>query len=320
MTERKQGLGGSDIAPILGLSRWRTGFDVWVSKTQDEDPEKSAAAERWLRRGRILEPAVGKFYEEETGFVVKQNEPFTIETGPEPWMRSSVDFKVYTAPVLEKDPPVLRWPANPSHGLECKTSRRTDDWGPQGSDLAPMDAITQSNWYMAVTGLPRWDIAVFLTMTEEFRWYRFDRDEELITEMVDRARAWWEKHIVGKTPPPIDASDGATDWLRRRFPRAMEPLRPASAGEQALAMDLSAVRKQKAALEKREKELKNNLAAVIGAAEGFSWEGGKATYRGQERTSLDQEPLKAAHPDLVKKFEKTTSFRVLRVSTSNGEE
>ena len=33
LRERRSGIGGSDVAAILGLSRWKTAYQVWQEKT-----------------------------------------------------------------------------------------------------------------------------------------------------------------------------------------------------------------------------------------------------------------------------------------------
>jgi predicted phage-related endonuclease len=41
---RRGGIGGSDVAAILGVSPWRTEFDVWASKVApDVVPERDSA-------------------------------------------------------------------------------------------------------------------------------------------------------------------------------------------------------------------------------------------------------------------------------------
>ena len=61
---RKTGIGGSDIAAILGLSPYRTPVDVWAEKTgrataQDETLQ--------MRFGRYAEEFVAREYTAKTG-------------------------------------------------------------------------------------------------------------------------------------------------------------------------------------------------------------------------------------------------------------
>ena len=49
LAERRSGIGGSDIAAILGLSPWKTAVDVWLDKTgqREDDTVGDAEAVRW---------------------------------------------------------------------------------------------------------------------------------------------------------------------------------------------------------------------------------------------------------------------------------
>ena len=33
---RQKGIGGSDVAPILGISKWTSSIDIWLSKTNQK--------------------------------------------------------------------------------------------------------------------------------------------------------------------------------------------------------------------------------------------------------------------------------------------
>ena len=62
---RKKGLGGSDIAAILGISKWSSAIDIWLQKTNqtfDETIENEAMT--W---GKILEPVIREQFKQRTG-------------------------------------------------------------------------------------------------------------------------------------------------------------------------------------------------------------------------------------------------------------
>jgi predicted phage-related endonuclease len=287
----------------LGLSRWRGPFDVWQDKVSDLKPDDETS-KPWLARGRYLEPAVASWYADDAGVKLSTGTMQTV-TGPEPWMLASVDAIVL---------------ADPVYGLECKTSRNADEWGESGTDVVPVEFQIQSAWYMMVMDCQRWDVAVFLTMKEEFRRYTLLRDIEVEAHIVDTCKRWWQRHIVDGVQPEIDGSSGASEWIRRRFPKAFEPLREASTEERSIISELQATKKQLKALGSKEQELRNRLSASIGSSAGIEWGGGRATYKEQSRKSLDQKALKAVHPDIAAQFERTSSFRVLRVKSSDDED
>ncbi|NBR91300.1 MAG: hypothetical protein EBS68_15585, partial [Rhodobacteraceae bacterium] len=61
---RRQGLGASDMAAVMGVSPYKTPYQLWAEKTGATPPQKVGAA---AQRGVILEDAVGRYYEEERG-------------------------------------------------------------------------------------------------------------------------------------------------------------------------------------------------------------------------------------------------------------
>ena len=53
---RKGFIGGSDIAAILGISPWKTAYELWEEKTTDWQEASSEQREKVLLRGKKLEP------------------------------------------------------------------------------------------------------------------------------------------------------------------------------------------------------------------------------------------------------------------------
>ncbi len=59
---RKHGLGGSDAASVVGLSKWRTSVRLWEEKTGRVTPGDSQNAE-YKERGTRMEDAIRRFFE-----------------------------------------------------------------------------------------------------------------------------------------------------------------------------------------------------------------------------------------------------------------
>lgn len=66
---RKSGIGGSDVAAVLGMSPWRSPMDVWLEKTGRSEPVEENDAMYW---GKKLEALVADRYCEETGNEVRR--------------------------------------------------------------------------------------------------------------------------------------------------------------------------------------------------------------------------------------------------------
>ena len=60
---RRTGIGGSDAAAVLGMSKWKTPYQVWREKVYGERQPDNGQFER----GRDLESFIREKYEKETG-------------------------------------------------------------------------------------------------------------------------------------------------------------------------------------------------------------------------------------------------------------
>lgn len=266
LKQRQSHIGGSDVAAILGLSRWRTPFDIYLSKTTPVDEKEEEP--KYFVRGRFLEGAIAEWYADKFKVTLAHRDPFNMIVGPESWMAANPDATVLPGNGVAEE-----------YGLECKSTRSEDGFGKSGSDILPVEYQLQGHWYMACTGFKRWDFAVFFTISDEFRWYTIERDDDVLKNIVDRCRDWWDEHIVAGNPPPIDWSDSASEYLRSKFPVPKSPLREAMTAEISLSNQIHDLQDEISAKEKELKAMKNRLIESIGDAEGFVWGGGRVTYK-----------------------------------------
>jgi putative phage-type endonuclease len=294
---RRRGLGGSDVAAVLGLSPFRTAWDVWVEK-RGLDLEAEDSADK--RRGRRLERAVLEWAAEDAGLELYVPPPYTLEQGPEPWALATAD-------ALLIDRPAPR-------GLEAKTARTTDGFGEHGSDVVPLHYALQCHWYMHCYDVPRWDLAAFFTLTDDWRRFELHRDATIEKNLVRRLGHWWQHHVVEAHPPPIDGSPGVDVWLRARFPFELDDARAATPDEELLVRMLHSSRSIKRAYDDGIATLTQQIEAAIGDHSGIHFAGGRATWRNEVRRRIDVEALAAAHPEIAERFRVATPHRVLRTS------
>jgi len=182
LRERKNYLGGTDLAAICGLSSYRTALDVYLDKTSDDIAEETNAAMRW---GNLLEEAVSKAYSEDTGYAV-EIEPNTIYHPKYQFLAANID----------------RWVGDKEYVLECKTAgfTRGKEWGDVGTDAVPESYLVQVAYYAAICDVPKVDIAVLIG-GQDFRIYTYERDKELEEKLIKIACNFWHNHIEKRTPP-----------------------------------------------------------------------------------------------------------------------
>lgn len=291
---RRQGLGASDIAAVLGLSPWASPWSLWAEKT-------GLTGDNWtdsedLEFGRRAELMIGPWFEDRTGLTLGCAQE-RIEHTEHTWARATLDGRVFDGP---------NWtdPADCLGGAEIKTDRLSARW-----EQVPAHYQAQGQWQMFTAGLERVWFPVLHGRRLEI--YELERDEADIAMMFDRAREFWFDHVVAGTPPPVDGSDATLTALAEVYP-THTPDTSADVPADAVA-ELVAAKAEKKTAEAREKTAKARLAEALGDAEEGLVAGRRAvTYRTQSRAGVDLTRLRNDHPDLVAQYDTTTEFRVMR--------
>ena len=312
---RQQGLGGSDLSAILGLSPYRdaTPLAVWLSKVEplqdDEDTSRP-----WLASGQRLEAAVCDWYLDEVATPPVGHELRMVEgeptVGPEPWMRGTPDRIVRVHPIAEPGS-VDGW------GLEAKTDRNHRSW----EQAVPLHVQVQCQWYLLITGLDRWDVAVYLKGRDDWRSYSLDADEQVQTHLYRTARQWWDRHVVGHEAPDLDGSDTAKQWLLRRYPEPRCVHREATADELELVLRYREQRLRHEDLGRARAALEAELKEAIGDAAGLAGDWGQITWgRVSGRRTIDGRRLRRELPEVAEAFAHTSEpSRRLTVAWAEGE-
>lgn len=193
LAERRKGIGGSDVAAILGMSPWATPLTVWLDKTgrAPDKPETEA-----MRIGTELEDFVARRYAQETGRVVQR---FNKMLHKGCFLGNLDRLVVPEGQKVASHMGEIRTDTL----LECKTT--SVDW----TDGVPLYYVTQVQHYMGLDErLKHADVAALFLTHKRFETYRVVRDDEVIKAMQTRLAAWWDEYVVGgKMPPPSCEED-----------------------------------------------------------------------------------------------------------------
>lgn len=276
---RRVGIGGSDAAAILGLSPWKSPMDVWLDKMglADEVPE-DRNRQFLLELGTQLEPVIARLYERETGKNLQQPVPGLMRHPVLPMIIGSPDRLV----------------KGEQRGVELKTENQfMDEFGEPGTDQVPYHYLVQCAHYMAVTGMPVWDLAL-LHGGAAFSIYTIERDLELEHSMLAQLMDWWDRHIVAKTPPDVDGSDAWRVYLRTKFPRNLLPLKDVERNGEVLedVKQLARIRDFVDQIEQTENTLETRIKLAIGEHDGLFGEFGKITWkRSKDGEKVDWEEV-----------------------------
>ena len=292
LEQRTKGIGGSDVAAIMGISPWRTPAQVWLEKTGRIQPE-DLSDKPYVEFGNIMEPIIGKWYSERHPDRMVRRVNAICQSIKRPWAQASLDYEV-------RD--VERWGV-----LEIKTARNAADW----SDGVPLYYQTQVIHYMSVTGRKFADVAVFFRDTCEFEEYRVEYDEEDARALIGDVDDFWANYVLLDVMPRISGTSGEIadltqyygtakgDYIQMRngAPETIAAIRAISAYQDAAAREKGARDDRTAATAQ--------LVALIGDAKGLDTDVARATWVRSEGERFDTKAFKADHPDLYEQYAST---------------
>lgn len=193
--DRASGIGGSDIAAILGISPWRSAFDVWLEKTRD--PSWNPAPETLrMRLGKLLEPALREAY--------RQDHP-----GAD--LREHWSGGAFAHPIWHPNGIAYAHLDGTLEGgiWEGKTAGDDRDWQAGVPDYYE----AQVRQYLAISEEPFCDLTVLILNRAQFRHFRIDASPDTDQGIVEIGERWWHDHIDTKRPPDIDGSEAAGRYL-----------------------------------------------------------------------------------------------------------
>lgn len=284
LEERRKGIGGSDIAAVLGLSPWKTAYQVYQDKRGEVVQGEGTKSMDW---GKRMEPAIRQWYSDVTGRSVRVPDKI-IYHGQYPFMFASLDGFTDDGRVVE-----------------IKTARSGKGWGEPGTDEIPDYYALQCQHYMLVTGLDVTDVPVSIGGSSP-ELYEVPADRELQEMIVEAAAAFWRRVEAGDPPDPVTYADAVSRYGSSRVEGAVM----ATEDDVLNVAALRYVRGQIADLGKQEEDLKGKLITAIGdAGSALVDADGRplVTYRiGKPVSRFDARAFERDCPDIYKQYLKTS--------------
>lgn len=294
--DRKEFIGGSDIAAIMGLSRWKTPLQLWAEKTGEIEAgeNESEAAEL----GRELEDFVAKKFMKKTGLSVRRAPKIYVHF-QHGFLRCQVDRLIT---------------GNDDELLEVKTASawKLKEW--EGDEI-PQEYICQVIWQLGITGRTKGWIAVLIG-GQKFIFKEISFDRELFDQMVEQALVFW-KMVKEKTPPMATCDDKET--LLALYPTELndemlqnyQDMENQIAHRQELKMHIDEMIEEKEAIE-------NRLRQIIGENAGIITE--KYTVKNKKQKTVPKILFDKMHADgIYEKYTEENFTRVLRISLNKKE-
>lgn len=183
---RKSFIGASEVACILGLSKWSTPLGIYQDKL---NPNVSDEMTEWQEWGHRLEDAIATWVGDTQGHVV-QDSPGLLQSTEYPWLGATPD----------------RINAN-GEPIELKTSSTymKEAW----ADGVPLNYQVQVLVQMIVLGAKRGYLAV-LHGGNQPEFYVIEWNQAAVDQIISITKDFWFNNVQALTPPePVTISEVA---------------------------------------------------------------------------------------------------------------
>ena len=285
LLDRKQGIGGSDAAAIMGLSPWATALDVFRDKTNPELTLDEPSED--MQRGIRVEKYILQEYSERSEVQLDTNVA-TIIDPQYPFMRAKIDARQLDGNVI----------------IEAKSTKAPLSSWEKG---IPEYYKTQVAYYAILTNAERVDVPVLFSVWT-YACFTYWRDEEFEVEIKTSVINFWENHIVKNIPPQPTSSEE----LMIAYPKLEEKTITADNDMREKVYQLQEASEQRKTLEKQEKKLKAEIQCFMGDAglldAGFC----KLALKERNATRFDTTSFKESKPELYQQYLNDSSYRTLQ--------
>ncbi len=290
---RKQGIGGSDAGAVCGLNPYRTALQVYQDKITEETEEIDNEA---MRQGREFEDYVARRFTEATGKKVRRaNAMFYDEEHP--FMLADADRMV----------------VGENAGLECKTASpyMAEKWE---DGKIPLSYQIQCYHYMSVCKAKAWYIAV-LIYGRDFKYYRLERDEEMLANLIQIEEDFWKHHVLTRVMPDPDGSKLADSVIAEYFKKSVPEKILLTGFNEKLdrRQELAGMMSE---LETEKRRIEQELKMYLGEAEMAENAQYRVSWKSVSSNRLDEKRLKAEKPEVYKQYQKTVQSRRFTVKAA----
>jgi putative phage-type endonuclease len=257
---RAEGLGASEVPTALGLNPFQSAAELAAVKRGELPAFEGNEFTRWGQR--LERPIADEWLERHAAEGVSIFTPGTLRHRTSPVLLASPDRVIVPAGRRARE----AWLGL----LEIKATsvRRADAFGEAADDI-PETFIVQTQVQMEVCDI---DSATLVPLIggNDYREYPQRRDREMGGNLVQFAEKWWADYVVQGLPVPLDGSEAASSYLRRRFPVEHGPLLDPTDAARDLVQAFRLAKERLAESEEAASEIGNRLRALIGEASGVA--------------------------------------------------
>lgn len=323
---RRRGIGGSDVASVLGISPWRTPVQIWQDKTGQGEKQPESQSMYW---GKQLEDLVAKEFQLRMGMKVQRVNRI-IRAGQDGWMIANIDRAIVNPAirgnvrVLDEEDKIAEYEGRrltTDAILECKTahSYSASEWGDtQEFEIKKNEMVTeheipvfyetQVQWYMAITGAAVCYLAVLIG-GNDFRVYLIRRNNEVIKAITEKCWEFWSQNVLAnKAPDPVDIDD-----IKRLFKIDSGEMIEATNDLAADIGELKRLKDEEKSLKEQKGAISMRIADCLKEKTGITIAGEKVlTFKAYDKRTFDSVRFKKEHPAMYQQYVNVSTNRIMK--------
>lgn len=291
LSDRRTFIGGSDAPVIIGLSSWKSPYELYLEKTGQAPQPDLSEVER-VQWGVLLEDVVAKEFARRQEVKIQRVNQRQVSK-KYPWMVAQIDRRIVGGGFLE---------------VKTTDISQSPQWGPEDTEEIPPTYYTQVQHQLMVTGQEFSKVAVLIG-GNRMKTYTIGRNEEFIDALEKAEVLFWQQVQTMTPPEPISPDEAALRWSRtKEAPVEGTPLHG------ALAAQYVAIGEEIKQKEAEQDSIKLALQKVLQDLGDTLMVNGRAvvSWKNQVSNRLDTTALKTDLPDVAAKYTKPTESRVFR--------
>ena len=291
---RKNYIGGSDAAAVVGLNPYCSPYALWAEKTGQTPPFEGNVI---TEVGSYLEALVADMFTRETGKKVRRKNRMMVND-LYPFACADVDRVVIGENAI----------------LECKTTNSVPAMRKFKQGEYPEHWYCQMMHYMAVGGYEKAYLGVLIGC-REFKHFELYRDEAEIAALMGEEKIFWE-NVQTKTAPPVDGHISTSEALSAILPESTEST-VTLFGYDADLQRFVELAAQAKAIKAEQESIANRIKAFMGDAGRGDSDRFHVTFNTQTRKTFDAIRFAAEHPEIdITKYFNVSKARPFKVAAA----
>ena len=287
LLDRKLGIGGSDIAPIMNLSPYSTPLDVYREKMSPEVIYEEEGED--LKRGKRVERYILQEYCEANDCKLEVNLP-TVIHHEYPFMRGNMDARVVGQNVIVE-----------AKSTKCPIAK----W----EEGIPQYYRTQIAYYAMLSDADRVDVPVLFS-NWQYACFTYWRDYEYEALIKKAVIDFWNNHIIPGIPPePSTPAELQTVYPKIENAKTIKA--DNEIREKVCQWQETSIKRKE--LEKQEEKLKIEIQRFMGDAGVLDAGFCKVAIKERTAIRLDINSLKATMPQIYKEYSNDNTYRILQI-------